>query len=95
MANIKFEHSSAGYVDVMNMAGVQSLIKNKAKQVNQTANSMLSEGGYTAINDFEEAQGQFRDGRKVQNVYTHSLHAMRSQNKKKTLTKALGTVKEG
>lgn len=92
MANFKFKHSSSGYVDVMNMAGVQSIVQSKAKQVHASATSMLSDSGYASINEFEQADGQYKDGRKVRNVYTHSLHAMRSQNKNKTLTKALDTA---
>jgi hypothetical protein len=95
MANITFKHSSSGYVDVMNLAGIQNILKKKAESVKSSANASLSVGGYTAIDDFETAKGHYRDGRGVQNVYTHSLHAMRSQNKHKTLTNALGSSNGG
>lgn len=86
----KFKHNFAGYVQVMNYSGVQNMCKQKAQAVKEQADHMLSTGGYTAIDDHERHEITMSDGRGAQLVVTHSLHAMRSQNKKKTLTKALG-----
>lgn len=85
-----FKHNFAGYVQVMNYSGVQDLCKQKAQSVKEQADHMLSEGGYTAIDDHERHDITMSDGRKAQLVVTHSQHAMRSQNRKKTLEKALG-----
>ena len=93
MASVKFKHNFAGYRDVMNSSGVQTILKGRAQKVKDQANSMLSAEGYHAIDSFEAFTGTLSDGRNVAGVYTHSLHAMRSQNKRKTLTKALNAAK--
>ena len=85
-----FKRNFAGYIQVMNYSGVQDLCKSKAQAVKEQADHMLSVGGYTAIDDHERHGITMSNGRGVQLVATHSLHAMRSQNKKKTLSKALG-----
>lgn len=96
MGSFKFKWSPSGYRDVKNSAGVQALVSSKAKAVKTQANSMLSAGGYYAIDDFEIHDVKIsKDATKAKIVVTHSLHAMRSQNKRKTLTKALGNASKG
>lgn len=96
MGSIKFKWNPAGYRELKNSAGVQNLVNSKAQAVKASANSMLSSGGYRAINDFDVHDVTLsKDGTKAKIVATHSLHAMRSQNKRKTLTKALGNAQKG
>lgn len=96
MGSIKFKWNPAGYRELKNSAGVQNLINRKAQAVKASASSMLSSGGYRAIDDFEVHDATIsKDATKAKIVVTHSLHAMRSQNKNKTLTKALGSAQKG
>lgn len=85
-----FKFSYRGYVQVMNYPSTQRIIRAKAQAVADQADSMLSVGGYKAINDHEVYDITESDGRGASLVVTHTKHAMRSQNRKKTLTKALG-----
>lgn len=95
MANIKFVPASKGFVEVMNFAGVQNMLDEKATAVRDQANSMLSDEGYTSTTGHVKVDSKWKDGRKAKGVYTRTLHAQRSQNKNKTLTKALGSASKG
>ena len=96
MGSIKFKWNPAGYRELKNSGRVQALVNSKAQAVKSSANSMLSTGGYRAIGDFEVHDVTIsKDATKAKIVATHSLHAMRSQNKRKTLTKALGNASKG
>jgi hypothetical protein len=96
MANIKFKWNPAGYRELKNSARVQSIIESKAQRVKDTANANLSAGGYVAIDDFEKHQVTLTpDDTKAQIVVTHSEHAKRAQNKRKTLENALGSASGG
>lgn len=96
MAKIKFKWNPAGYREIKNSAKVQALVNQKAQAVKTQANSMLSSGGYRSISNHEVHDATIsKDGTKAKIVVTHSLHAMRSQNKHKTLTKALGSANKG
>ena len=88
-----FKFSYRGYVQVMNYPSTQRLIHNKAQAVAGQADSMLSVGGYIAIDDHEVYDITESDGRGASLVVTHTKHAMRSQNRKKTLEKALSAAK--
>jgi hypothetical protein len=88
-----FKRNFAGYIQVMNYSGVQDLCKSKAQAVKEQADHMLSVGGYTAIDDHEVYDITKSDGRGASLVVTHTKHAMRSQNRKKTLEKALSAAK--
>lgn len=93
MGNVKFTWNPAGYREVKNSTGVQALITQKAQDVKVQANASLSCGGYRAINDYEMRDVTIsKDATKAKIVVTRSLHAMRSQSKDKTLTKALNSI---
>lgn len=84
----KFEWDRAGYKAVLDSAGVQAVVDEKARSVASTASAMLdSDEGYH-LEDFEvkEFQGRLATGRVVR---TKTDHARYSQAKNKTLTKAL------
>lgn len=96
MGSIKFRWNPAGYRQVKNDPRVQILVLSKAQAVKAQANAMLSTGGYRAINDFEIHNVTVSpDATQAKIVATHSLHAMRAQNKQKTLTNALGSASKG
>lgn len=96
MGSIKFRWNPAGYRELKNSGKVQALITSKAYDVKAAATASLSTGGYRAINDFETHDVTIsKDATKAKIVATHSLHATRSQNKRKTLTKALGNASKG
>ena len=89
MASVQFYWSRAGYADVCNMRGVQSILESKASSVASSAKAMLdpNEGYY--LDDYETGSFKTKIGGSGRYVRTKTDHARYSQAKNKTLTKAL------
>lgn len=92
----RFEYSRAGYAQVMNSAGCQAIVNQKASSVKNIADSMSIStrhmGGYTGIPEHEVKtyQGKLTTGRVVR---TKSDRARYAQAIDKTLTKALNSAR--
>lgn len=87
----KFKMSRAGYAELMDSPGVQSVIERKAKAVKSSADAGLSHGGYDYEgHEVKEFQGKLARGRVVR---TKTDQARYSEAKRKTLSKALGAAR--
>lgn len=84
----RFVPDLAGYTQVKDGGGVQAILQGKAESVRAAADSMLGEYGHKVV----QKRAKF-DMRYV--VGTETAHALNSQAKHKTLTKACNSIGGG
>lgn len=89
MASVKFEWDRSGYAAVCNMAGVQSAVESAAQGIASSAKAMLDPDEGYHLDDYEIKDFTTKLGATGRIVRTKTDHARYSQNKNKTLTKAL------
>lgn len=90
MGSAGFKWSRSGYIQLMNSAGVQAVVADKANAIKSRADAAVGEDGYTqaephAIHDATQlrmAKGKL--------VVTRTEHAKRAQALRKTLTTSIG-----
>lgn len=92
MARARFVWDRSGYSELMDGHEVQALVQEKAEEIAEKATSMLDKDEGYLLEDFEikEFQGRMARGRVV---FTKTDHARYSQNKNKTLTKAMNAAR--
>lgn len=84
----RFKPDLAGYTQVKDAGGVQSILAGKAQAVLSAADSALGEAGHKVAH----RRGKFDAGYVVA---TKTVHAYRAQAKRKSLTKGLGAAGGG
>lgn len=89
MASVTFRWDRSGYVGVCNMAGVQSLVEARAREIASSAKAKLDPDEGYILDDYEVKDFTTKLGATGRVVRTKTDHARYSQNKNKTLTKAL------
>lgn len=82
MAKVKFTWSPKGYVEVLNSAGVQSMVDAEASRQQTKLNSTLSPDGYTSTQNFKKAPYKGKYGRRGKVVYANTVHAQRHCKRK-------------
>lgn len=87
-SKVRFEWDREGYAAVMNSPGVQAMLDDVAEGIASRAKASLDPDEGYILDDYEvkSFQGKLATGRIVR---TKTDHARYSQNKNKTLTKAL------
>lgn len=92
-SRMRFEPDFSGYRAELDSTGVQGVLDDYAKRIQARATAMLSEDWGAPPDDEHFETGPFTTKVGAQGIYvrTHTKHAVRSQSKNKTLTKAFRT----
>lgn len=91
-SGITFKPDFAGYRAVLDSGGVQAEVEKIAQDVASAASSMLDPDEGFVAEDFVVRSFTTKVGAKGRVVRTNTAHAAYSQNKNKTLRKALNSV---
>lgn len=85
----RFKWNRAGYIELMDGAGVQGAVAKQAEAIARRADAAMPKNGYTKAKSHKTAdyQGKLAKGRAV---YTRTRMAHYQQARHKTLTNAIG-----
>lgn len=90
----KFKPNRAGYAELMNQGGVQSLLESKAQAVKSSADAMVLPDKWSRPYNYEPHELKQIDGKLARGyvVRTKTDHARLANAKRNTLLKALGSA---